>query len=268
MRIIAVDDKAMPRKVLVRAIAEAAPDADVVACANASEVLALPDAGSFDVAFVDIDMPGMSGIELARELKKLNPRMNIVFATGYGEYMADAFALRSSGYLMKPVTTAAVAEELDNLRFPVLERSLFSESGKLAVRCFGDFEVFADGKALAFDRAKTKELFAFLIDRKGAVVPLRTIETALWEEAPKPGRSSGSYLRTLVADLRHSLDACEYGDVLVKRRGALGINMTRITCDYYAFLEGDPLAISAWQGEYMSQYAWAETTKAALLRGL
>ena len=109
MRILAVDDKAVPRKVLVRAIEQAAPDAQVTACKNASEVLALPDIASFSVAFVDIDMPGMDGVELAKELKKVHPRLNIVFATGFGEYMADAFALHSSGYLMKPVTAEDVA---------------------------------------------------------------------------------------------------------------------------------------------------------------
>ena len=265
MRILAVDDKAMPRKVLVRAICEVAPDAQVVACASAAEVLALPDADSFDVAFVDIDMPRMNGIELAKELKRLNPHVNIVFATGFGEYMADAFALRSSGYLMKPVTSADVAAELDNLRFPPAVPAQDAE-GRLVVRCFGDFEVFAEGKPVVFGRAKAKELLAFLVDRKGAIVSLREAEAAIWEELLSGRGASGSYLRTIVSDLRQSLAACGHGDVLIKRRGVLGVDMARLSCDYYDFLAGDPIAVSAWRGEYMSQYAWAEATKAALLR--
>ena len=267
MRILAVDDKAMPRKVLVRAIEEAAPQAEVVACASAAEVLARPDAGGFAVAFVDIDMPGANGIELAYELKRLNPQINIIFATGFGEYMADAFAMHSSGYLMKPITASDVATELDNLRFPPAIPAPTDED-KLVVRCFGDFEVFAHGRAVTFDRAKTKELLAYLVDRKGAIVSLREAEATLWEEAPRVGKSSGSYLRTLVADLRRSLAACGYDDVLVKRRGVLGINMTSVSCDYYAYLAGDPLAINAWRGEYMSQYPWAEATKATLMHKL
>ena len=265
MRILAVDDKAMPRKVLVRAIEEAAPDAEVLACASASEVLALPDAATFDVAFVDIDMPGMNGIGLARELKRLNPRVNIVFATGFGEYMADAFALHSSGYLMKPVTTAAVQSELENLRYPAVTPAE-TDDGRLVVRCFGDFEVFSAGRAVEFERAKSKELLAYLVDRRGAIVSLHEIEAILWEETPKSGRSTGSYLRTLVADLKRALAACGHDDTLVKRRGVLGINMDTVSCDYYDYLAGNPLAINSWRGEYMSQYAWAEATKASLLR--
>lgn len=265
MKVLAVDDKAMPRKVLVRAIEEAAPDAQVKACASASEVLELPDVTTFDVAFVDIDMPGMNGVSLAKELKRLNPRINVIFATGFGEYMSDAFALHSSGYLMKPVTAADVTAELENLRFPpALPES--ADPKKIYVRCFGDFEAFVDGRPIAFDRAKTKELLAFLIDRRGAIVSLREVEAVIWEEPLRGKGASSSYLRTLVSDLRQSLSACGQDDVLIKRRGVLGIDMSRVSCDYYDFLAGDPLAVSAWHGEYMSQYAWAETTKAALMR--
>ncbi len=264
MRILAVDDKAMPRKVLVQAIEEAAPGSEVTACKNASEVLALPDIASYDVAFVDIDMPGMNGIDLARELKRIKPRINIVFATGFGEYMADAFAMHSSGYLMKPVTTADVAAELENLRNPPA-MPVASREGKLVVRCFGAFEVFSGGHTLAFERAKSKELFAYLVDRRGAIVSLREAEAVLWEDSPRVGTSSGSYLRTLVADMKRTLETSGHGDVLVKRRGVLGVDMTKVSCDYYDYLVGEPLAINAWHGEYMNQYSWAESTKAALL---
>lgn len=262
MRILAVDDKAMPRKVLVRAIEEAAPEAEVVACASATEVLDLPDVASYDVAFLDIDLPGTSGIELARQLKRLNPRMNIIFATGYGEYMADAFSLHSSGYLMKPITASAVATELENLRFPPEP----PRSNTLYARCFGHFEAFVDGRPLQFERTKSKELLAYLVDRRGAVVSLREVEATLWEDRPLNERANGSYLRTLVSDLRRTLEACGCADILLKRYGALGIIVDRIECDYYKFLQGDPLAIASWRGEYMEQYSWAEPTKAALLR--
>lgn len=261
MKILAVDDKEMPRRVLVRAIEEASPDAEVTACPNAAAVLALPDIPTYDVAFVDIDMPGKNGIELAHDLKRLSPRINIVFATGYGEYMADAFALHSSGYLMKPITAEDVAAELENLRFP-----LTTPDGVrgLYMRCFGDFEVFSDGKAVSFDRAKTKELLAYLVDRQGAVVSTRDAEAVLWEEPERKGRASGSYLRTLVSDLKRTLEAAGYPNVLVKRYGALGVNAGEFSCDYYDYLAGDPLALNAWHGEYMNQYAWANPSNVAL----
>lgn len=263
MRVLAVDDKAMPRKALVQAIEEADPSAEVVACASGAEALALSDADGFDVAFLDVDMPGMNGIQLARELKRLNPRVNVVFATGFGDYMADAFALHSSGYLRKPITAEAVAEELGNLRFPPEAAARHG----LAIHCFGTFEAFADGEPLRFERAKSKELLAYLVDRRGALASLREIEATLWEDSTAGAGVSPSYVRVLVNDLRRALEGCGYGDALVRRRGSVGVNVTRLTCDYYSYLEGDPLALNAWHGEYMEQYSWAEPTKAALTRG-
>lgn len=263
MRIIAVDDRPMPRRALVHAILEAAPDAQVVECASADEVLALEALDSFDVAFVDIDMPGKSGLQLARELKATHPLLNIVFATGFGEYMADAFALHSSGYLMKPITADKVRHELEDLRHPPAPQ----DSDKLFVRCFGDFEVFAHGKPVAFNRAKSKELFAFLVDRQGSVVSMGTIEAAIWGDV-RSRKVSGSYLRTLIVDLKRTLETCGYGDLIVRRYGEVGIRTELIDCDLYNLWAGDPLALASWRGEYMNQYSWAEATKAALIAKL
>lgn len=74
------------------------------------------------MAFLDIEMPGMSGIALAQRLKELCPRGNLIFVTGFSQYMAEAFQLHASGYIRKPVTVKAVEEELRNLRYPVQER--------------------------------------------------------------------------------------------------------------------------------------------------
>lgn len=263
MKILAVDDKPVPRKALVKAIGEAEPGAEVVSCANAEEVLALPDLVSFDVAFLDIDMPGVDGIQLARELKHRRPQINIVFATGFGEYMADAFALHSSGYLMKPITAAKVRAELDNLRFPRGEFGSRGDTGKPVVRCFGTFEVFVHGEPVMFERAKTKELFAYLVDRRGSMCSMGEVEATLWEDSAGT-QSQRSYLRTLVADMRATFDGLGFGDVVVKRRGVVGIRPEAIECDYYGFLDGDPIAIASYRGEYMAQYSWAESTHGRL----
>ena len=262
MNIIAVDDKPVPRRALARAIEAAAPDAHIALCANAEEVLALPNLDTFEVAFVDIDMPGKNGIELARELKGLYPRLNVVFATGYGEYMADAFTLHSSGYLMKPITPEKVKDELENLRYPPAPPTM---SDKLVVRCFGNFEVFVNGEPLTFSRTKAKELFAYLVDRRGALCSIAEIEALLWEESASKS-SQKSYIRTLIATVRTALEEAGYPDVMVKRRGAVGIRPDAIECDYYAYLQGNPMAITAYHGEYMSQYSWAESTLARLGR--
>jgi len=259
MKIIAIDDKPLQRRALVSAISEAAPHAEVVACASAREVLELDALDDFNVAFIDIDMPGMNGVDLARELREAHPGINIVFATAYGEYMPDAFALHSSGYLLKPVTAAKVRAELDDLRHPPGT----DMSGRLFAKCFGDFEVFAEGEPVAFRRKKSKELLAYLIDRRGAMCSMADVAALFWGDRAG-GTSQRSFLRTVVADLRSTLDEAGHPDIIVKRRGEIGVRVGSFDCDYYDFLEGKPAAAASWQGEYMNQYSWAEPTTASL----
>jgi len=147
MKILCVDDEPLLLQMLEMAIKEAKPDADVTAFDEPEDLLDAAKEGGCDVAFLDIHMSGMTGVELAKALKGVNPKMNIIFVTGFSEYTGDAMALRASGYIMKPVTKEAVEEELSELRFPIVPKS----NALLKVQCFGNFDVFTpDGTPVHF----------------------------------------------------------------------------------------------------------------------
>ena len=129
------------------------------------------------------------------------------------------------------------------------------QSGKkIQARCFGYFDVTSDGKPLTFKREKTKELFAYLIDRRGAACTPREICSALWEEEKM------DYLRQLTKDLRETLKAVGAQDVFISRFKEYRIVPELIECDFYDYLDDKPYAVKAFQGEYMTQYGWAEKT--------
>ena len=193
-----------------------------------------------NVAFLNIEMGAVSGIRIAKKLQTVNSKINIVFVTGFLEYAPDAFELRASGYVSKPATEQKIRAEIDNLRYPMPK----PQSG-----------VMADGKPLTFKREKTKELFAYLIDRRGAACTPREICSALWEEE-KP-----DYLRQLTKDLRETLKAVGAQDVFISRFKEYRIVPELIECDFYDYLDDKPYAVKAFQGEYMSQYGWAEKTQ-------
>lgn len=90
---------------------------------------------SCDIAFLDIKMRGMTGIELARQLKDIQGDINIIFVTGFSEYSLNAFRLYASDYLLKSATPDAVRQELGHLRTPVrptlTQKSVFSASETL-----------------------------------------------------------------------------------------------------------------------------------------
>ena len=254
MVIYAIDDEPNALEYLCDKIRQAEPDCELHSFTSSTRALESSRTLRFDVAFLDINMPGISGIELAKKLKAVDPRVNLVFVTGYSEYAIDAFSLDAGGYLLKPAAVSDIRHALDNLRYPMR-----SAPGKLRLQCFGDFEVFLGDEPLKFKYAKTKEMLAYMVDRRGAVCTKNDIIIALWEDD-----DHAAYYRSLVKDLTDTLSSCGCGDAIDRRRAGLSVIRDKVTCDYYDYLDGVPSAVNLWRGEYMRQYSWAEDTAGAL----
>ncbi|MCR4654662.1 MAG: response regulator [Lachnospiraceae bacterium] len=260
MKMLVADNEIIALDTLCRTIRSSVPDADIISALSSEEALDLAKKEDPAVAFLDIEMPGMSGLELAKCLKEqVSPKMNIIFTTGYDEYVQEAFMqLRASGYLMKPVTGEMILKELDNLRFPV---ELKGEK-RVRIRAFGAFEVYIDNKPVIFHYNKTKEMLAYLIDR-GGICRIGEIAANLWEDE-KDSTDHRSYIRNMINDLTKVFTKYGCRDVILRKYGAIGIDESKIDCDYYAYRASNPAAVNAFRGEYMSQYSWAETTLASL----
>ncbi|PSR33248.1 MAG: DNA-binding response regulator, partial [Sulfobacillus thermosulfidooxidans] len=82
---------------------------------TAKEALSLIEALDYDVVFLDIQMPGMSGMELARILKDKRPQLSVVFISAHEQYAVDAFAVQVVDYLLKPVSSERIAETIRRL---------------------------------------------------------------------------------------------------------------------------------------------------------
>ena len=142
---------------------------------------------------------------------------------------------------------------------------LREDDGRLRVQCFGNFELFFGGLPLKFARSKTKELFAYLVNRRGAVCTVRELAAVLWEDQPD-STALQSHLRQLVKDLTDTMAAAGVTGVLAKGRGWLAVLPEAFSCDYYDFIQGDVQMVNAYMGEYMAQYSWAEFVVAYLDR--
>ena len=246
---IAVDDEILMLGALEAAI-KASPDiAEVHPFSGCDEALDFVVENPVDVAFLDINMRGMGGLALAEKVVDACPDCRIVFCTGYEEYAIPAFKLHASGYLLKPVSAKDVQAEIDNIK------GIRQKQKPLAVKCFGTFEVYAKGEKLSFKRSKTKELFAFLVDRNGAGVTVAEIEAALWENDAE--QKNQNYIHQLFRDLRQSLEAAGVEDIFKRNNYYYSLNPDKLDCDYYNYLKtGKP----QFRGEYMCQYSWAEKT--------
>ena len=261
MNIIVVDDERAPLEDLEQVLKNVCPDATIRGFSSPKSALEHACSNRVDLAFLDIEMAGMNGLQLAKGLKDIYGKVNIIFTTGHPQYALDAYEIHACGYLLKPVSKDAVIESMDYLHHPVG----ITEQKKIRVQTFGNFEVYADGKPVMFSRSKTRELLAYLVMRKGSQCSNNEIVAALWENKPDSAALQNQY-RHLVMDLKKTLKSISSEDILLKKRGSLAILPEKITCDLYDFYAGDIVAVNSYSGEFMAQYSWAEFYNAHLIR--
>ena len=263
MTILAVDDEPMMLQQLERELRKVFPQAEILAFDDCDDVLNWLDkthGTDLRYAFLDMKLRGMLGTELALRIRNYNPQARIFFCTAYSAYALEAYTIQALGYLVKPIT----AEKLRNAVLQI-EAQIGIPcpcGGKLTVHTFGNFEVLYNGVPLTWEREKSKELFALLIDRQGMPMTNGEIISVLWEKKP-----SDEYLHTLLYSLRTTLETVGCGDVLVRSRNHSRVDVTKVQCDLYDFLRGYVSAVHSYTGEYMTNYSWAESTNAKLYAG-
>jgi len=255
MIVLAIDDERPALRLLMEAVGEALPGAEFNGFTKTGEFLEFAKDHPADVAFLDIRIHDVSGLEVAKRLKELQPKVNIIFLTGYSEYKGDAMDLHASGYILKPVTAEKVSEELQYLRTS-------SEPEKkdytLRVKTFGNFEAFdKDGKIVNFERSKAREALAYLVYRRGTSVSSRELHGAIFEDSAYE-KNSVNYLQQILQAMMRGLRAVNAESVVVKDYDSYRIDPEKIDCDYFRFLEGDAKAVNQYTGEFMAQYSWAE----------
>ena len=213
MKVIILDRDNQKLEFLKSAVLKARPDASVRLFQDTDRLLEAVRDLVPDVAFLRIEMEPLNGIILGRVLSGLFPKLNLIFMADSNQYAADAIKLRPSGYLSEPITEEIIGEELSRLRY---------EPGRQArIKVLENQEVMAGEKILDFKYSKTRTLMKYLIVRNGTVFSTDEIEQYLWQG----DRNHKSYLRNILADLSSSLKAAGCEDVLIRRRGQVGINM-------------------------------------------
>ena len=205
------------------------------------------------VAFLDINMPGTDGLTLAKSVKELLPDIKIIFVTGYPEYKSQAIEGQASGYLIKPASESEIRKEL----LYALQDDKEPAADRLKVTCFGNFEVFYKGSPVVFGLTKSKEVFAYLVDRKGSGASAAEICAVVWEESQSEEKAKG-YFRRCWKDIKDTLEAIGQGKAMVKSWNSYSINADEIWCDAYEFEKGNVAEVNAFHGEYMNQYSWGE----------
>ena len=253
MKVLIADDEKFMREDLQKAIERVSPGNTYFFAENFESAVKAVKENDIEVAFLDIRMPGKTGLELAKSIRSLRPEINIIIVTAYEEYTLNALRLYVSGYILKPVIDSEVREALEHLRVPVTEKE---EGRRLTAKRFGNFEVYCSGKMLSFSRQKGKELLAYLICLNGAAASRGEICASLFEDSSEA--KGYERLKKAVQSLKKDLDKHGVSDVLIHSRNSYAVNTALIDCDYYDYLLRRPEARDSYRGQFMSQYSWAE----------
>jgi DNA-binding LytR/AlgR family response regulator len=114
---VVAEDEALLREALLAALGKAWPDLEIVAeCEDGGSALEAIASQQPDVAFLDIRMPGLTGIEVAAATLEASPRTQVVFVTAYDQYAIDAFDAGAVDYLLKPIDAERLLRTVQRLR--------------------------------------------------------------------------------------------------------------------------------------------------------
>lgn len=230
LRAVLLDDERPSLNILNKLVRERSDVQVVGAYTDPSEMLRDAKELGPDIVFLDIEMPGMNGLEIASRILELLEDVEIVFITAYHQYALEAFRVHALDYLLKPVEPELLYRTIDR----VVKRkkgnvAAVSESGQAPSRivCLGGFEVYPaeQTEPIRFPTAKAEELFAYLLVHRNTNISKWTLCDCLW-----PGIISSE-------KLNQNLHMAVYRMKKTLRDGGIGVRISsqrgfyRMECD-------------------------------------
>ena len=235
IRIAAVDDEPHVLDRLERML-EGITDVRLCGrCADAESMLDGLQREPADAVFLDINLPGMGGLELGDRILELWPDVAVIFVTAYGEHAVEAFAMEAADYIVKPLTSERLQKTLQRLRTRFPDVTQVSNGPKLALRCFSRLSIEVDGKPLPVHHAKVRELLAFLSLQQGQPIAWDRIADALWPDAPADKAHANFHVTSY--QLRKLLTAHGIGQLYVSERGNYRLDLSGVQFDLARFEE-------------------------------
>lgn len=253
MNAICVDDEYLILQRSINILKKLPQVEDAKGFQSGLEALEYMEDHEVDIVFLDINMPEIGGMELAKLMRQKYPDLVIVFLTAYNQFAVNAFKIRANGYLMKPVEKEDFEEEIKNAQ------KLISQKAKklITVKTFGNFEVLINNNMISFSRRRAKEILAYLICKKGTGVSRPELATIFWEDA-QYDRSKQKQLDVYIRSLITTLKENNVEEIIDRNNGLLRIRSELLDCDYYKYLDGIINIKEKYHKEFMHEYSWAE----------
>jgi two-component SAPR family response regulator len=211
---------------------------------------------SVDVVFLDIEMPGVNGMDIIDDIMNLRPHIEIVFITAYNIYAVQAFENNALDYILKPLTYKRLSKTIGRIKKIAGHLNV---TGKPFFKCFGSFEIYVQNKSVLWPNAKSKEILAFLVHKCGTAVSWEVIVEAVWPDYTDFEKAHANFHSTMYL-LRKQLGDLGISSILECKRNSYRISTDMISCDYYDFIAmPENRQKSTTEGVYLEEsgYQWA-----------
>ena len=261
MRAILVDDEAIMLRSFMRYSADI-PQLNVVAqFQSAEEAIEYAKDNTFELALLDVCMPGMNGIDLAVRLRELHPGLLVVFISACDEYIRELNEIGGDYYIVKPYKKETIRMMVEKMS--VLAERLHKD---IYIQMFGRFNVFKNGMPVKIS-GKTKEIFALICSRRGKEISNEEIYSIVWENREYSNVSMKVYYNAL-SRLKHALSDAGAGDLLISTTRGQMLNTSLCDCDYFAWQDKNMDSRDRFEGEFLSEYSWGEPILTGILNDI
>jgi two-component system LytT family response regulator len=213
-----------------------------------------------EAAFLDISMPKMNGIDLAKALIKETPAIQIFFITSYTfdeEGTAEDLGENFGGFCYKPYDKAVILKQIERLK----RAHLANAAREVKIRTFDGFDIFVDGAPVDFRSKKSKELLAFAVNKDGAYATMEEAVEALWPN--KDSETGKISYRDSVWKLKRTLNENGLDSLVEFQRGRFRVNKNTASCDAWDVIHGNSSVTSIVS--YLPTYEWAMNNEAEIM---
>ena len=237
-----------------------------------------------DIVFLDVEMPGISGIEVAEAIQRSLPKICIIFITAFDEYAVRAFELNAVDYVLKPITHDRLKKTLQRISKSDKKRVTLDTSKKTPmVYAFGSLSFALDNNIsevvdFRWRTSKVRGIFAFLLQHRGVFIRKDTLLDLFW---PNLEIEKGyTQLYSTIYQLRKTLSASKVDICITNLENGYKLDMNGVKLDVEEWETGikelpivnkDTLPIhkhllTLYQGEYLpnEDYLWAENERERL----
>lgn len=276
MRTIIIDDEQLALEHFERLISEFSKIEVIGSYQNSLAALQAISEYRPDIVFIDIEMPGLTGIQIAKEISKELPDTHIVFVTAFHEYAVEAFEVNAVDYLVKPIRKERLEKTLE--RIEQIDGTIARQNiNSNRICCFGELTFYIDQShhIPVWRTRRSEELFHYLLHHRKQYISRDKLLEEFWPDTDVENAQAQLY--STIYQTRKTLEALDIKIEIINRNQRyrlelhdieIDVDLIRSRLQHFTRLTEENLhdliqILNLYEGHYFQDkgYLWAESEK-------